>query len=665
MRIKTLTLENFQGLKKESFNFEGCSASIYGENGTGKTTIFNAITWLLFDKASTGAKNFTPKTQGLNGDLHNLEHSVTSSFGLNDGRIITLKKTYKEIWKKKKGFPAPEFSGHSVDHQVDGVPVKEKEYIEAIKAHCGDENLIKLLMVPGYFAEDLPWNERRKVLLEMCGDVDDADVIAGNKELSGISEYLTIPGTVDQYYTVDEYKKIAASKRAEINRALSLIPARIDEAEKAISGDDQIDVATIDAAIKKLSVQIEDKKAEKARLLSEDGATAAINTQIVELTQRRAEAKAAHMEKTAEINEATHREIDELIGQRIEISKQMNDKMIEISEKGKDFKAIQTLRTTTRQQFESVQQSEWNGDEACPTCLRPLPAEDIQSAKEQFNLNKSNQLLELNRYGQQHCSKDMISELERQIEGLNTEVSRMTDQTVAFDDRIEEKRAELKEADSFESTQEYKDLSNQIADLQEKRGNATKAMEEQTKLMGAEISELQQKLEQQQQIKSRSEVNHQQRKRIEDLKAQEENLAAEYGDLERGIYLCDEFVKAKVAMLGERINSRFKSVRFRLFVEQINGGIKEDCEVLVPSEGRMVPYAFANNAGRINAGLEIINSLSKHWGMSVPVFVDNAESVTKLIDPGTQLIRMVVSEPDKVLRIEVDSDTEARGRKSA
>ena len=88
MELLTLSLENFQGLKHEEIQLDGHSASIYGRNASGKTTIFNAITWLLFGKPSTWAKNWDPKTKGPNGDLHNLEHSATGTFRLDDGQTV-------------------------------------------------------------------------------------------------------------------------------------------------------------------------------------------------------------------------------------------------------------------------------------------------------------------------------------------------------------------------------------------------------------------------------------------------------------------------------------------------------------------------------------------------------------------------------------------------
>ena len=106
MELLTLSLENFQGLKHEEIQLDGHSASIYGRNASGKTTIFNAITWLLFGKPSTWAKNWDPKTKGPNGDLHNLEHSATGTFRLDDGQTVILKKTFHEVWKRKRGSAA-------------------------------------------------------------------------------------------------------------------------------------------------------------------------------------------------------------------------------------------------------------------------------------------------------------------------------------------------------------------------------------------------------------------------------------------------------------------------------------------------------------------------------------------------------------------------------
>ena len=234
MKIISIHLSNFQGIRDMKIDLDGHSAAIYGDNGTGKTTIFNAITWLLFDKPSTGAKNWSPKTRGADGEKHNLEHSVTATFVLQDGSRITLAKTLREVYKKKRGAATAEYTGNTIDYYIDSVPVKEKEYTATVSGHCGGDEMMKLLTMPDYFPEVMEWKKRRELLLEICGDVTDETVIESSAELIDLPTYLLKPGTLGQYYTVEEYAKIAKALKADINRQLDTLPDRIDEAQRAI-----------------------------------------------------------------------------------------------------------------------------------------------------------------------------------------------------------------------------------------------------------------------------------------------------------------------------------------------------------------------------------------------------------------------------------------------
>ena len=159
-------------------------------------------------------------------------------------------------------------------------------------------------------------------------------------------------------------------------------------------------------------------------------------------------------------------------------------------------------------------------------------------------------------------------------------------------------------------------------------------------------------LEAEQEKKAQLAMIKRQDARIEELEKKERELAVKYEQLQKGLYLCEQFVKAKTKLLDEKINSRFKTLRFRLFIEQQNGGITDDCEALIPCKNGLVPFKSANNAARINAGLELIDTLANYYGVELPVFIDNAESVTKLQHTKAQVIRLVVSESDKTLRFE-------------
>ena len=140
-------------------------------------------------------------------------------------------------------------------------------------------------------------------------------------------------------------------------------------------------------------------------------------------------------------------------------------------------------------------------------------------------------------------------------------------------------------------------------------------------------------------------------RRIDELKAREKLLASEYERLEGELFLTEEFVRAKVAMLTERINARFSVARFKLFDEQVNGGLVETCEVTLNG----VPYGSLNHGARVNVGLEIVDVLADHFGFSPPIVIDNAESVTALRPTKGQQIRLVVSAPDKALRFAADA----------
>ena len=141
------------------------------------------------------------------------------------------------------------------------------------------------------------------------------------------------------------------------------------------------------------------------------------------------------------------------------------------------------------------------------------------------------------------------------------------------------------------------------------------------------------------------------RKRIEELKTDAQNAAAVLEAVEQMLYLIDEFTRYKTRFVEDSINGMFRIARFRLFREQANGGIEDRCDVV--HEG--VPYLNVNNGMKINLGIDIINTLSAAYGVKVPLFIDNAESVTRLEACGSQMIRLVVSENDKELRINYEN----------
>lgn len=655
MKIKTLRLENFQGIAHAEFDFDGLSASIYGDNATGKTTVFNAVCWLLFDKSSTGAKNFTPKTKGADGDLHNLDHSAEASFIMHSGEIATFKKVYHEVWKKKRGAAAAEFDGHTVDFFIDGVPAREKEYTSTLQNYCGGIERMKILTMPDYFPEGLMWDERRKILIDLCGDISDTDVIRSNEDLIDIDTYLRKPGTSNQFYSVEEYKRIAVARKSEINKQLETLPGRIDEARRAMP-ESGIAIVQIDADLEKSETQRRELMERRASMLSSGTALVEARKATADAEAALAAAKSAYADTVSKANSETLNESTKLAASRSDAKA----RAMELRNKAASLRAAAERMTAMRQallrDYAETQALVWDeAQETCPACGQRLPADRIEELKGSFNQHRSDRLTSINERGKTECSGPMIEEAMAQAKEADELAGSADAEAHMLWLRMDALKSKLQQTPAFETTEEYFNLSGAltICRIAEREAAAsstpdTSEIDQQLQTLAAEISDLQRR-------KAQIEQAEQQQARVAELEAQEKDLGAEYENLERGIWLCDEFTKAKVRMLTSRIDSKFRNVRFRLFQEQLNGGLKEDCEVLIPGDGgRMVPYTFANNAARINAGLEIIGVLADHWNMEMPVFIDNAESVTHLARAWTQTIRLVVSESDPQLRLAFD-----------
>lgn len=651
MKLLKLTLQNFQGLKDISLDFGGNDASIYGDNATGKTTVFNSITWLLFSKSSTGSKGYTPKTKGPDGDLHNLEHTVEGVFRLQEGRILTLKKIYKEVYKKKRGSNVEIFDTHTNEYFVDGVPSSEKEYTRAIENHFADAGKMKILTMPCYFSEELGWEDRRSVLLDICGDITDAEILASTEEFSELQSMLLIPGTQDQYYTVDDYKKIACEKKKAIGNEMRAIPERIDEANKACPDIGSLNPEELSKSEAEISSLIQ-RKTDERRLVGEGDAATVMLRKKAEKQSEIANAKQKYLENCNKEDSEVYKSIDELRGRQELTREFLLKSKRSLAEKQAELEDIMTKRAKLISKIEVVQIRTWDGDEVCPTCKRALPPEDVNKAKKLFEQSKLETIAKLNEQGRLECNKDMIAGLESDIAGLKAEIAEFTKDLEQIEAQIALATDKLKTPPPFENTKVYKLLVEELSRIDGE--NIT--ISEKIQTIDTEIAGLKTKLTKVAELKLQFAVYRQQQERIKELSKREKELSEQYEQIEKGIFLCDEFVKVKVSMITDRINNNFKTVRFRLFVEQLNGGIKEDCEVMIPGEGgKMVPFAFANNAARINAGLEIIDTLSKHWRVSMPVFIDNAESITRIADTETQVIRLVVSEQDKKLRLEIDN----------
>ena len=456
LRINKLVLQNFKGIKSLEIDAGGNNLTIYGDNATGKTTVFDAFMWLLFNKDSLGRSDFGIKTQDENGNvIHNLEHSVECELAI-DNSILTLRKVFTEKWTKKRGSADAEFTGHETKYFVNEVPTLKKDYDLKI-ASVVDEELFKVITNPLYFNEHLKWQDRRSILLNLCNNLSDEEILAQSEDFASLREELL-------GRTVAEYKKIIQSKQSAINDELKSIPQRISEALLAIPES----IAEVDEAKKALIEKtIADIDAE-INAIKNGAGVSKLSTELTTLKYNRMEEKG----KVADITELAQKLrslTSDLESSKNELIKQKAN--LEYAEQ-----MISSLTKTTeilRDQWREVNAKQYEGDNVCPFCKQNLPEEQIEKALERFNAEKVAQIEDINERGKRAKSGITSQQLivdgcKKLIADLNNKIdNEITPQIDIISVEIEKTKREFE----LKQSEKVKALDEQIANLEEQIAN--------------------------------------------------------------------------------------------------------------------------------------------------------------------------------------------------
>ena len=652
MELISLKLTNFEGIKSLEITADGKSVSIYGDNGTGKTTIADAQTWLLFDRDSAFTPNFMPKPRDTAGEeRHNIDAEVEGVYRMEDGTQVTLRKVFSENWKKKRGSTEAVFSGHNVSYYIDDVPKKEKEYNEFIESIAPIQTLL-LLSIPQYFPETLEIKHRRPLLMAMERNIHDFDVIDSCEELKPLKHLTLKPGASANWYDMDEFVQISKAAAKKANDGLDEIPGRIDEQNRNLSGITEERAAAVKAEIgrlnaKKISLQLEMNSSDSEMMQS-------LRADISGLNAKLEDKRAEHIRKCTEANADISAQIENLTRQHMEQIAIVSKVGSERQEKLQEIERLRASRAELLQQWNEVKESEWQGDTVCPTCGQSIPEEKVAAAKAEFNQRKSERLSALNEKGKTVCSKEIIAAKEAELGAVGSRLYIAEGDVQKTLSDIDKLKSQLTTAQPFEQTECYAEIMHDIQTTQSQLDALTECKMGKSAEKRREINDIEQQIGELNVEVARYEAECKARERIAELENQEKILSDAYAKARQGLDLAELFSRKKAELLTDKINAHFENVRFRLFKVQINEGIKDDCEVLALTGNGHIPYSTANNAARINAGLEIIRGFAKHFGVKMPVFVDNAESVTELDSKGLQVIRLVVSKDDKVLRIETE-----------
>lgn len=637
IKILKMTIQNFKGIKDLEINFDGKNMNIYGDNATGKTTIFDAFLWALFNKNSAGKSDFEWKPLNLDGsEIHFLESTVELLLEV-DGIKKLFKKTAVEKWVKKRGNTEQVYEGNETNYWVDEVPVKKIEY-ERIIDGIMTESKFKMITNPLYFNAQMTADEQRTVVSSIAElkNISDEQIMKENEEFTALCEKLN-------GRSVDDYMKIVKETIKRLNEEIKSIPVRIDEITKIMITVDERELKAANDTISACEIQknlvtknIDGIK--ERRLKNEE--------LIALLAQKQKEAEALKVVIYDEVN-------NEILEKRKQLSSEISKLSLEIQEK---TIVIKMLKESLQEKERTLQEYRDEFDEEdkkvfkdennyiCPVCNREYE-EATKSlmqleAKNKFETQKADKLGWIN--GKGKLLAEFVQTSKANIEKEEENFNNLKEKLQKFKNELEN----LKIQDvNYEHDRRYIELNQEIEDLKVK---VDSIVVESVSQEEERLQEINSKINDAKQILLKKENQIVAENRIEELKTKEEELALQIQEQEGLRNTIEAFNKTKITLLEEKINENFELVKFKLFETQINGGVKDVCYATVDG----VPYSDLNSAMKINAGLDVIRTLMKFYDVQAPIFIDNKETINNLINIDTQIISLIVSHDNK-LKMEV------------
>lgn len=661
--LLSMDIQNFKGCTGRTIDFAD-KTKICGANATGKTTIFDAFTFLLFNRDSLGSSDFDIRPLNADGKMiDNIEISVKARISVDDEEF-ELKKVQKQKWVKKRGTDSREFQGNVNEFEINGYPKSQKEFKEFI-SEIVDEDVFNLITNPAAF-NSLPWKKQRETLMEFVGDFTD-------EQISGTfgERYATLIPELRIASTDDILKKYTKAKSL-LNKTMVELPARIDEVSK------QLVIADVGALeVEKAAKEAELSKVE-ADLSGGNGKTGEINSKREEI-----------MNLKFHLSEIQNKANQKLFDDSAQIREEVDKKREVVENLLHELSVVRDNGRTVQSEYHAHENdvkrllNDWKAEKAkkfpefvpleplsdsatvCPTCGQELPEDvkkkniadyearkqahedDYNKRKADFEADHEKKLADITKAGSDAAklrdeAKDKWGTFESAVK--------------TYEQKIEEaKRVYGEEKSKLDKIPKVADISN----------NAEyKATNEKISALEKEITELSSVVSDNAELEAKKSIlkdeiaeiagkilaadNSKVKERIAELEAEQKEVGQKIANQEMMIDLVEDFIRTKMNMISEKINEMFKIVSFKMFAEQINGGIKETCECTVNG----VPLSSLNNGHRIVAGLDIIHSLSNLYGVSCPIFVDNAESINDFNVPemDAQMIYLTVTD-DKELKV--------------
>ena len=644
IKLLSMHIQNFKGCKDRVIEF-GQTTRITGDNGVGKSTVFDAYLWLLFDKNSKGVTNFAVRPLTESGEtINNIEISVEATISV-DNDEYKLRKIQKQKWVKKRGTDTREFQGNVNEFDINGYPKSQKEFKEFISGIVNEE-VFPLISNPTAFTS-LPWKEQRDILMQFVGYVSDIGIAEAFGE-----KYIKLIPELKIANTDDILKKYTKAKNI-YNKDMVEIPARIDEVSK------QLVIADVGA------LEVE-KTAKEVALQKVEDEISGGTGKLEEINKKREEI----LNLKFHISEIQNEENQKLFDKSKIVRDNLNSRDRELSNMKREIGNLSDEIKAVHNMYEAQEREkdrllvEWRSEKAktfpefvpldplperatiCPTCGREFAEEvkkkildDYESSvelhqnkysedKAKFEETRAKKLEQIEKYGKEAAaSRDKLktneAELRKKMDELNIQLA---DTQKKYDIAKAELDKFPTKADISENT-EYLATIEKISvlekEIEEMSAESTGKAELEAKkaVLKDEIAVISGKIA--------AADNTKVKERIAELEAEQTVVGQKIAEQEQMIDLVEDFIRAKMNMISEKINGMFSVVSFKLFDNQINGGLKETCTCTVKGVG----HSDVNDGHEIVAGLDIINTFSEKFGVRCPIFIDRAGELNEIYIP--------------------------------
>lgn len=644
IKLLSMHIQNFKGCKDRVIEFAQ-TTRITGDNGVGKSTVFDAYLWLLFDKNSKGVTNFAVRPLTESGEtINNIEISVEATISV-DNDEYKLRKTQKQKWVKKRGTDTREFQGNVNEFDINGYPKSQKEFKEFISGIVNEE-VFPLISNPTAFTS-LPWKEQRDILMQFVGDVSDIGIAEAFGE-----KYLKLIPELKIANTDDILKKYTKAKNIYIKDMVE-IPTRIDEVSKQLVIAD-VGALEVEKAAKEVALQkVEDEIS---------GGTGKLE----EINKKREEI----LNLKFHISEIQNEENQKLFDKSKIVRDNLNARDRELSNVKREIGSLSDVIKTVHNKYEAQEREkdrllvEWRSEKTktfpefvpldplperatiCPTCGREL-AEDVKKKilddyeasvelhqnkysedKAEFEEARAKKLEQIEKDGKEAtASRDKIkaneAELHKKMDELNIQLADTQKKYDIAKAELEKfpTKADISENTEYLATIEKISVLEKEIEVMSAESTGKTELEAKKAVLKDEIAEITGKIV--------AADNSKVKERIAELEAEQKEVGQKIAEQEQMIDLVEDFIRAKMNMISEKINGMFSVVSFKLFDNQINGGLKETCTCTVKGVG----HSDVNDGHEIVAGLDIINTFSEKFGVRCPIFIDRAGELNEIYIP--------------------------------